>query len=76
MTPPPPERQCLPEVVHYYHTWWECASCEGFSLCMSSFIYLFVVFLCRLVDDVAFVYLGSAEPMLLGLWVTGGNSFC
>ena len=56
--PPPPKRQCLSEVVHYSHvSWWECGSCEGFMLCMSSFIYLFVVFLCRPVDDVAFVYL-------------------
>ena len=54
----PPKRQCFPEVVHYSHvSWWECGSCEGFMLCMSSFIYLFVVFLCRPVDDVAFVYL-------------------
>ena len=44
-------------------------------LCMSSFMYLFVVFLCRPVEDVAFVYLCSAEPMLLGLVVTGGSSF-
>ena len=32
-------------------------------LCMSSTMYLFVVFLCRPLDDVAFVYLRSAEPM-------------
>ena len=44
-------------------------------LCMSSIIYLFVVCLCRPVDDVAFVYLSSAEPMLLDLVVTGGSSF-
>ena len=44
-------------------------------LCMSSFIFLFVVFLCRPVDNVAFVHLSSAGPMLLRLVVTGGNSF-
>ena len=40
-------------------------------LCMSSFVYPFVVFLCRPVDDVALVYLRSGGPMLLGLVVTG-----
>ena len=55
---PAPKRQCLRGVVCYSHvSCWECGSCEGFMLCMSSFIYLFVVFLCRPVDDVAFVYL-------------------
>ena len=44
-------------------------------LCMSGVIYLFVVFLCRPVDDVAFVYLSSAEVRTLGLVVTGANSF-
>ena len=44
-------------------------------LCKSSFIYLFVVFLCRPVDEVAFVYLLFAEPMPLGLVVTDGSSF-
>ena len=31
--------------------------------------------ICRLVDDVAFVYLCSTEPMPLGLVVTGGTPF-
>ena len=49
---------CLPEVIHCSHvSWWAFGSCERFVLCMSSFIYVFVVFLCRPVDDVAFVYL-------------------
>ena len=72
----PLEYQYLLEVIHYSHVrWWECGSCGGFMLWMSSIIYFFVVFLFRLVDDVAFVYLSSAEPMLLGLMVTGGSSF-
>ena len=54
----PQKAQCLSEVVHYSHvSRWECGLCEGFMLCMSSFRYLFVVFLCSLVEDVAFVYL-------------------
>ena len=54
----PPKRQCLPEMVRYSHvSWWECGACEVFMLCMSRFIYLFIIFLCRPVDDVAFVYL-------------------
>ena len=53
----PPQRQCVPGLVLKTHvSRWECGSCEGFMLCMSSFIYLFVVFLCRPGDDVAFVY--------------------
>ena len=72
----PPKRQCPPEVIHCSHlSCRECGSCEGFMLCMSSFIYLLVVFLCRRVDDVAFFYLSSAEPMLSGLVVTAGSSF-
>ena len=42
--------------VYSHVSWWDCGSCEGFMLCMSRFIYLFVVFLCRPVDDVVFVY--------------------
>ena len=51
-----PTCQCLQELIHFSHvSWWECRSCEGFMLCMSSIIYLFVVFLFGAVDDVAFV---------------------
>ena len=72
----PPKYQSLLEVIHYsLVSWWECASCEGFMLCISSIIHLFVVFLCRPVDYVAFVYLRSAEPMPLGLVVREGISF-
>ena len=53
----------------------ECRSCKVVMLCMPGIIYLFVVFICRPVDDVAFIYLGSPEPMLLGLVVIGGSSF-
>ena len=53
-----PPNVCLSKVIHCSQVSWpECGSCEGFMLCMSSFIYLFVVFPCRPVDDVAFVYL-------------------
>ena len=44
-------------------------------LCMSGMIYLYVVFLCRPVNDVAFIHLWSAEPMLLSLVVSGRSLF-
>ena len=67
--PHSPKGQCFLEVMHCSHvSWQECGSCKGFILCISGIIYLFVVFLCRLVDDVAFVYLVSGAFRSSGDW--------